>query len=201
MKIFKSRIFIFLLGMFISSSITVFAVIKINSVDVIYHDDDNVKDALDDVYTKYSGLHSSYEVLQGDYAELQTTYQGLQSNYSSLQTNYSTLQTNYNNLRALADTSSATIALKCSSLNGNTCSVNAVVGKVYFCISNTRQGVGSTTSVSGAQVLYSAEDGSMLDYSYSTFRFFVKATSTTLTFAISGAQGMDTVCYSIINTK
>lgn len=205
MKVLKSRFFIFILGGIIFSSITALAVIKIDSTNVIYHDTTNVKDALDDLYDDYLGMHGDYVELQSNYTDLQTSYNTLQSNNTTLQSNYTTLQGNYNTLQTnyntLANTSTATIAAKCSSLNGNTCSISTAINKVYFCISNTRNGVGSSAYVTGAQTIYSAEDGSMLDYAYSTFRFFIKTTSTTVTFTMSGAQGMDTVCYSIINTK
>ena len=208
MKVLKSRFFIFILGGIIFSSITALAVIKIDSTNVVYHDTTNVKDALDDLYDDYLGMHGDYVELQSNYTDLQTSYNTLQSNnttlqsnYTTLQGNYNTLQTNYNNLSNLANTSTASIATTCSSQNGNTCNLTAVVGKVYFCVTNTRKGVNSAHSVTGAQVLYSAEDGGMLDYVYSTHRFFIKATSTNVTFTINGAEGMANVCYSIINTK
>ena len=82
MKVFKSRLFIFILGVIISSSITALAVIKVDSEEVIYHDDNNVKDALDDLYNSYLEVHSDYQTLQTNYTNLQTTYNNL-SNLSN----------------------------------------------------------------------------------------------------------------------
>lgn len=73
------------------------------------------------------------------------------------------------------------------------------VGSYYFCVTNYR-GFQKNLSITNATTIYSAEDTSYLDGQYSTFRSFIKANNTSVTFTVQGANGLGTMCYHVLNS-
>ena len=87
----------------------------------------------------------------------------------------------------------------CSGENTNTCSGSTLeIGEYYICVTNSRNYNGTHT-ITGAEVLLNQENGGYLDYKYTTYRSFIKPTSSTITISISNGRGISYDCYHINN--
>lgn len=82
-RIFKSRIFAFILGAVIFGTIGVVATVEILAEDVVYNHGTNVKDALDSIYTTQNtavaNLNNQVSTLQTTNTEQATTISELQT--------------------------------------------------------------------------------------------------------------------------